>query len=294
MRVDKDKRLAVVIEDDKDVRSLVKSILTQSGFEVVVAANGADGVAAVRRHDPVLTTLDVSMPGMDGFAAAKRIREFSSTYLIMLTALGEEIDVVQGLDSGADDYLVKPFRPRELRARIESIMRRPRAMDSSHDLTEPMAHVPSVAAEAAGAATSAPTAAGVLVDVHDAVADAPETLVERDVPAGTDEWVRFKGIELNPGSRLALVDKRGVDLTRTEFDLIQTLISSGRRVRSKADIVLALRGESYVTTYFVTDADKRAVEVHVANLRRKLGDNSTTPRWIETVRGVGYRVAAAD
>lgn len=119
-------RLAVVIEDDADVRHLLRTILVRSGFEVILTKDGAEGVEAVRAHDPELTTLDVNMPGMDGFAAAKLIREFSSTYIIMLTGLDDEIDVVQGLDSGADDYLVKPFRPRELRARIESVMRRPR------------------------------------------------------------------------------------------------------------------------------------------------------------------------
>ena len=92
-------------------------------------------------------------------------------------------------------------------------------------------------------------------------------------------------------SYTVVVDGRNVDLTRTEFDLVASLLSTGRRVRSKADLVLTLRGQNYVTTYFVNEADKRAVEVHMANIRRKLGDSSTTPRWIETVRGVGYRMA---
>ncbi|MET0931894.1 MAG: response regulator, partial [Aeromicrobium sp.] len=121
-----EQKLAVIIEDDADVRNLLKTVLTQSGFQTILTTNGADGIEAVRTHNPILTTLDVSMPGMDGFAAAKRIREFSNTYIVMLTALDDEIDVVQGLDSGADDYLIKPFRPRELRARIETMMRRPR------------------------------------------------------------------------------------------------------------------------------------------------------------------------
>lgn len=299
MLTEGDKLLAVIVEDDRDVRSLIESILTQAGFEVIVTSNGADGVDAVRRHDPALTTLDVSMSGMDGFATAKNIREFSSTYLIMITALGEEIDVVQGLDSGADDYLVKPFRPRELRARISSMLRRPRARTTSGDLTEAAPAAPS-APSAAGAVTMTKALVartGVIVKSHDhrdRDENVHDVLVEPEVRTDGDKWLRYKGIELNPSTRIVLVDERGVDLTRTEFDLMQTLISSGRRVRSKADLTLALRGETYVTSYLVTDADKRAVEVHVANLRRKLGDNSSTPRWIETVRGVGYRVAAAD
>src|SRR6478752_5653895 len=119
--------VAVIIEDDPDVRDLIDIVLTQSGFTTVVTENGTDGVEAVRKHNPLITTLDVNMPGMDGFAVAKRLRDFSSTYLIMITALADEIDVVQGFEAGADDYLVKPFRPRELRARADSMLRRPRA-----------------------------------------------------------------------------------------------------------------------------------------------------------------------
>ena len=117
--------MAVIIEDDP-TSAIIDIVLTQSGFRTVVTENGPDGVDAVRQHNPLITTLDVNMPGMDGFAVAKRLREFSNTYLIMITALADEIDVVQGFEAGADDYLVKPFRPWELRARADSMLRRPR------------------------------------------------------------------------------------------------------------------------------------------------------------------------
>lgn len=96
---------------------------------------------------------------------------------------------------------------------------------------------------------------------------------------------------------MRLVEKKDggpIELTRSEFDLLNALMESKRRVRSKADLALLLRGESYVTAHFVSEADKRAIEVHMANLRRKLADSITTPRWIETVRGVGYRLAASE
>src|SRR4051794_11673862 len=117
-------RVAVVIEDDADIRNLLEAILAQAGFTCHVADDGASGIDAVREHQPILTTLDISLPGIDGFEVARRIRAFSSTYIVILSARDEEIDTLMGLDAGADDYLTKPFRPRELRARIEAMLRR--------------------------------------------------------------------------------------------------------------------------------------------------------------------------
>ncbi len=119
-------RVAVVIEDEEDIRSLLSAVLAQAGFTVHGAANGQDGLDLVREHQPLVTTLDVNMPGMDGFETAKRIRSASATYIVMLSARTEEIDALQGLEAGADDYVAKPFRPRELRARIDAMLRRPR------------------------------------------------------------------------------------------------------------------------------------------------------------------------
>ncbi|MCW2749971.1 MAG: hypothetical protein JWR83_1081 [Aeromicrobium sp.] len=319
-------RLAVIIEDDADVRHLLKTVLTQSGFQTILTSNGADGIEAVREYQPLLTTLDVSMPGMDGFAVAKRIREFSSTYIVMLTALAEEIDIVQGLDSGADDYLLKPFRPRELRARIETMLRRPRDRAGLASVPVP---VPGEAASvSATPVTAAPLHEAPVMPVDEesaaVVAPIPEPVREPvsarrpmkapepfpapppepepvvpvtagPVASGRSGSVHeHRGLVLDVEARLIAVDDQPIELTRSEFDLLAAMLESGRRVRSKADLVLSLRGESYVTTYFVNDADKRAVEVHMANLRRKIGDSTTHPRWIETVRGVGYRLAVAD
>lgn len=242
-------RVAVVIEDEEDIRSLLSAVLTQAGFEVHGAANGYDGLELVRQHDPLVTTLDVNMPGIDGFETAKRIRSFSGTYIVMLSARTEEIDALQGLEAGADDYVAKPFRPRELRARIDAMLRRPR-----HHVAAPPA--------SPEASDAAPT------------------------------WLEHQGLRLNTDMRVVTVDGEDLDLTRSEFDILADLLAAGRRVRGKSDLALMLRGEQFTGVEFVSDSDARAIEVHVANLRRKLGESPTNPRWIETVRGVGYRLTA--
>ena len=252
-------KIAVVIEDDPEIRALVVEVFESAGLRAIAVDNGVDGVEAVRTHQPAITTLDVNMAGIDGFETARRIRSVSSTFVIMITGLGEETDVVLGLGAGADEYVVKPFRPRELRARIEAALRRPR--------------IESAIAGGAGpsnvADESTPSASG---------------------PAADGEWLEHRDLRVNPATRTAIVADAEIDLTRTEFDLLTTLVESKRRVRSKSDLTLVLRGEETATSYYVGEADKRAVEAHMANLRRKLGDNPSDPRYIETVRGVGYRL----
>jgi DNA-binding response OmpR family regulator len=354
-----DEWVAVIVEDDPDVRDLIDIVLTQSGFRTVVTEDGPAGVEAVRAHNPLITTLDVNMPGMDGFAVAKRLREFSNTYLIMITALADEIDVVQGFEAGADDYLVKPFRPRELRARADSMLRRPRSRNevptgwtdepapasaeaapaprqeswaalAARDLTanarpvgrterpptqaaepvreaqqepglgpgatpptyqQPMA--PTIPEPVPPAPRQKPPAAPPPV-AQPAPQPAPAPWAGPADPVVDGPWLRFNGLEMNTETRVATVDGGPLDLARTEFDLLASLLGTGRRVRSKADLVLTMRGQQYVTSYFVNEADKRSVEVHVASIRRKLGDNGPDARYIETVRGVGYRMAEGD
>lgn len=264
-------RVAVIVEDDQDIRELISVILNQAGFKVHTAGNGADGVEAVRTHHPDIVTLDLGLPDIDGFEVARRIRLFSDTYIVMLTGRADEMDTLLGLETGADDYLTKPFRPRELRARISAMMRRPRAAEQG---------IPSRNHESD---TSSPQIVGgaAAISGPDTPADAPAAAaVPRDL----------KGLVVNDGDRTAEVDGTELELTRTEFDLLHALVDGGKQVRSKSDLVRWLRGEEYDVGTYISDADERTIEVHMANLRRKMGDNPRDPRWIKTVRGVGYRL----
>ena len=343
-------RFAVVIDDDADIRQLLVDVLTQAGFQAIPTANGLDGVAAVRQFDPLVTTLDVNMPGMDGFETAKRIRAFSNTYIVMLTALEDEIDTLQGLESGADDYLVKPFRPRVLRARIDAMLRRPRVAGNQVAVQPAPTAAVGHAASAPAVPTQQPAAAAPAPQPYQQAPlpqapaqqaplqqapphpvqhvpqaqmppapvqpqyGAPPTraISQEPVPQGAFQvvqppgaasgpppaeqsgWMEHNGLWLNIDTRVVRLRGGELELTRSEFDLLAALLQSNRRVRTKPDLALLLRGESYVTTYLVSEADKRAIEVHMGNLRKKLSENVNAPRWIETVRGVGYRLTAPD
>jgi DNA-binding response OmpR family regulator len=251
-----DARVGLVIEDDHDIRELVRTVLTQAGFEVTVASSGAEGVLTAKTLNPDVITLDLGLPDIDGFEVSRQIREFSDAYIVMLTARTEELDTLIGLESGADDYLTKPFRPRELRARIAAMMRRPRsAADTDAPAVDPSA------------------------DGH-----------------GHPERGNFShnGLELSYASRTVVVDGNEMNLTRTEFELLHALLEAGRTVRTKADLVRRLRDEDYDVGSYISEADERSVEVHMGNLRKKLGDSPQQPRWLQTVRGVGYRLAPGE
>lgn len=243
-------RVGLVIEDDHDIRELVRVVLSQAGFDVHVATTGTAGVEAARELQPLVITLDLGLPDIDGFEVARQIREFSEAYIVMLTARAEELDTLMGLESGADDYLTKPFRPRELRARIAAMMRRPR--------------------------TTADAGSGA-----------------GDGPAVDGKAYRHNGLDFSYETRTASVDGRELHLTPTEFDLLLSLLEAGRVVRTKADLVRRLRNEPYDVGSYTSESDERAIEVHMGNLRKKLGDNAQNPRWVQTVRGVGYRLAPA-
>jgi two-component system OmpR family response regulator len=257
-----DPGVAVVIEDDTDVRNLVAAVLRQSGFEVHVAPSGREGVELVRTHDATVVTIDVGLPDIDGYEVLRRIRGSSNCYVVMLTSRGDELDTLTALQSGADDYITKPFRPRELRARIAAMLRRPR-----------VAPEPLLAQPAAAVQTAPPPPIAAVSPLAD-----PTPILEHN------------GLVLNAAARTAAIDGRDLPLTRSEFDLLNEMLKSNGSVRTKADLVRVVRGDYYGEDTYISDSDERAIEVHIGNLRRKLQEDPKNPRWLQTVRGVGYRL----
>jgi two-component system, OmpR family, response regulator len=246
--------VAVVVEDDADVRNLLEAVLSQAGFEVYSAADGREGVEAVRDHNANVVTLDVGLPDIDGYEVLRQIRQFSDAYVVMLTGRTEEPDLLTALHSGADDYITKPFRPLELRARVAAMLRRPRPRPAQ-------------------GRTPAPT-------------EAPSPSV-----SPTEEAVlRHNGLALNRRTRSVAVHGDTLPLTRSEFDLLHELLRVGGAVCTKTDLVRVVRGEHDRDDTYVSESDERAVEVHIGNLRRKLHEDPQSPQWLQTVRGVGYRL----
>ncbi len=220
-------RRILIADDEPDLRQMLTAYLQAEGFETSVAADGLQAVERVRAEGPDLIVLDVGMPGIDGFEVLRRVRADSDVPVIMLTARSEEVDRVVGLTVGADDYVTKPFSPRELSARIKAVLRRGRR-------------------------------------------------------PGDEEVLRFAGLSIDLGRREVLRDGQPVTLSTLEFDLLAALASAPRRVFTRDQLLQRVWGFDY----FGVD---RVVDVHVANIRRALGDDAADPAIIGTVRGVGYR-----
>ena len=202
---------------------------------VATASDGPTAVDTARALGPDLVVLDLMLPGFDGLEVCRRLRQFTDAYVLMLTARAEEIDRIVGLEVGADDYLTKPFSPRELVARVKAMLRRPRGSGSS-----------------VGASDSPPV-------------------------------LRFRGLTIDEGRHEVLIEGATVPLTPREFTLLATLAGQPGRVFTRAQLFEHVWGAEYY--------DDHVVDVHIANLRHKLGDDPADPTVVETVRGVGYRFA---
>ncbi|MDN4609859.1 response regulator transcription factor [Arthrobacter burdickii] len=259
MTSDPDSRVALVIEDDADVRQLLVMTLGMNGFTTLEAENGRQGVALVRERQPDLVTLDLNLPDIDGVEVCRQIRPLTDAYVIMITARQDEIDRLIGLEIGADDFVVKPFSPREVGARVNAMFRRPRSTVRS--VSQP------------------------LLVAGGEVRDAPQVAATTTVaPPEQVEGLLVHGpISIDTEGRIAMLDGVELPLTRIEFDLLATLVSGPRRVWQRETLLARIWGDGWVN-------DQHLVEVHIRNLRKKLNEDTKAPRFIRTVRGVGYRM----
>jgi DNA-binding response OmpR family regulator len=231
---------ALVVDDEVPLAKVVASYLEREHFEVSVAHNGQDAVRLAREIDPDVVVLDLALPGIDGLEACRQLRTFSDAYVVMLTARDTEMDTIIGLSVGADDYVTKPFSPRELVARIRAMLRRPRTVSASED-----------------------TAAG---------SDQPPPRI-------------FGSLRIDVAGRQVFIDEEPIILTRTEFDVLAALSARPGVVFSRRQLLDAVWTESWV-------GNEHLVDVHIGHLRRKLGDDPAAPRYVTTVRGVGYRMGS--
>ncbi len=222
----------LLVEDDEEIAEPLVFGLRKEGCEVLHAADGTQGLALARGGQPDLVLLDVMLPGIDGFRLCRLLREESAVPVIMLTARGQELDRVMGLELGADDYVVKPFSFRELMARVRATLRR-RELDRG----------------------TAPLVA---------------------------ERVVVGGIALDRAARLAWRDGHPVELTPREFDLLAALMERCGQAVPRAELFDRVWGDGWI-------GDPRTLDVHVRWLREKLEADPSAPRYLQTVRGYGYR-----
>jgi DNA-binding response OmpR family regulator len=228
------RRLRVlVVEDEVELAAVVASYFEHEGYLVETAVDGPTAVEKARNGKPDLIVLDLMLPGFDGIEVCRQVRTFSDAYILMLTARDEEVDKIVGFAVGADDYLVKPFSPRELIARSKAILRRPRSQGADE------------------ARTTSSTA------------------------------LHFENLTIDPASRIVTVGDTVIDLTRTEFDLLELMVESPRNIFSRRQLLELVWGGDWYGEIHVVD-------VHVGHLRKKLTEAGMAQSAIRTVRGVGY------
>lgn len=227
----------LVVDDEDAIVQLLSYNLKRAGYEVIAAQNGEEGLELARKESPDLVILDLMLPGMDGFDVCKELRRSSDIPILMLTARGEEIDRVVGFEIGADDYVSKPFSPRELVGRVKAILRRARR--------EP----------------------------------------EPAADYSADNLV-FGNLTVNFVTYEVTRDGKTVDLTPTEFQILKTLCQHPGRVFSRDELVDRVMGADFF-------GDVRTVDVHIRHLRSKIEEVPSAPRFIETVRGAGYKFSGA-
>lgn len=223
-------KTVLVVEDEPKIAELARDYLEHAGFAVLTAGDGNTAVETARNESPDLMILDLGLPGMDGLDVTREIRRNSDLPIVMLTARDDELDKLLGLELGADDYLTKPFSPRELVARVKAVLRR----------------------------------------------------AER--PVTPTDIVRAGEVTLDVARMRVDAAGRAVDLTPTEFQLLEALARQPGRIFTRSQLLDAIHGVAF-------ESYERAIDTHVKNLRRKLEPDPRSPRYVLTVYGVGYRFA---
>ncbi len=227
--------LILVVDDEQNIVELATLYLENEGYQVQAAYDGEQALRRFRENRPALIILDIMLPVIDGWEVCRRVRAESDVPIIILTAREAEVDKVVGLELGADDYLTKPFSPRELTARVKAVLRR---------YVRPAAEKPAE-------------------------------------PLGSGE------LQVDLARRTVTLAGEDIQLTAKEFDLLAVLAANPGIVLSREKLMEKVWGYDYY-------GDTRTVDVHVRHIREKLGDSSDSPRFIETVRGVGYRFSGSD
>ena len=233
----------LVIEDDPGIARIISLYLEQDGCAVTLAADGAEGLRQAQDTAPHLIVLDLMLPRLDGMSICRALRAASDVPIIMVTARAAETDRLAGLDAGADDYIVKPFSPRELAARVRAVLRRTTRQNGARAATDALS------------------------------ADAPASL-------------EYDGIAIDLNTRAVRIGDRQPALTPTEFRLLALLAEQPGRIFTRDQIINGAFGYDY-------DGFDRTVDVHIANLRRKIEPDGRKPRYVQTVHGVGYRFGNA-
>jgi two-component system, OmpR family, alkaline phosphatase synthesis response regulator PhoP len=223
----------LLVDDEPKIVQLGRDYLERAGFNVAGAGSGEAALAAFRAQRPDLIVLDLGLPGADGLEVTRQVRRQSDVPIIMLTARGEESDKLVGLELGADDYMVKPFSPKELVARVRAVLRRAEG---------------------------------------------------RAGPAA--EVLRVLDLTLDLPRQRLTVDDRPIELTTTEFQLLAAMARQPGRIFTRAQLLDAVHGVAF-------ESYERAIDTHIKNLRRKIEPDPHEPRYLQTVYGVGYRLAEA-
>jgi DNA-binding response OmpR family regulator len=224
-------RRVLIVDDNPKIVEVLSAYLTAEGFEVETADDGDRALAAVAARVPDIALLDVMLPGIDGIELTRRLQQQYALPVILVTARSDEVDRLIGLEVGADDYISKPFSPREVVARVKAVLRR---------------------SERAAATTP-----GQRLFVGD--------------------------LEIDAETRRVRLGDEVVDFTRTEFDILSALAAHPGRVFSRMQLMEAAQGDAF-------EGYERTIDAHVKNIRRKLGEDPRSPRYLHTVTGVGYRL----